>query len=167
MSRANNENSFFKKLIDQHHVLGEKVTCDSMSKQLGGKDIVKIIERETNSTFKKDILLQRLAKHAYEGNIAKVTSLLNIRPDLRRDVLFTLAGLGAQDEMQAILQEHPEDLLVSRELTDISGAYFPSISLFQHCLWTKDVRYMANMMLDCLPKTVEGEAIRLALVEQF
>ncbi len=82
-------------------------------------------------------------------------------------MLFTLAGLGAQDEMEAILKICPEYLLVHHSLRDISGAKFDSISLFQHTIWTMDVYYMANMMLDCLPKNALGEKIRLQLVEQY
>ena len=67
--------------------------------------------------------------------------------------------------MEAILKQHPEDLLVYRPLRDISGAEF-SITLFQHAIWTKDVRYMANMILDCLPKNEQGEKIRVEMVRQ-
>ncbi|MCL9683667.1 hypothetical protein [Legionella maioricensis] len=69
--------------------------------------------------------------------------------------------------MESILKDHPEDLLVSRRLRDISGAEFNSITLLQHAMWAKDVRYMANMMLDCLPKNEQGEQIRLELVRQY
>lgn len=119
------------------------------------------------SYYQTNRILAKLAQFAAEGKIAQVAKLLNIRPDLRIEVLFTLAGLGAQDEMKAILIEHPEDLLVSHRLRDISGAEFPSITLLQHAIWTKDVRYMVNMMLDCLPKNALGEQIRLKLVEQY
>lgn len=119
------------------------------------------------ATSRKNRLLNRLAQYAAEGNIAKVVSLLTIRPDLRTQVLFTLAGLGAQDQMEPILKQHPEDLLVYHPLRDISGARFINISLFQHAIWTKDVRYMANMMLDCLPKSEQGETIRLEMVRQY
>lgn len=122
--------------------------------------------------FRTDIIqtnriLARLAQYAYEGKIARVVSLLNIRPDLRPQVLFTLAGLGAQDEMEPILKKYPEDLMIYLPLRDISGAAFEHISLFKHAIWTKDVRYMANMMLDCLPQNEIGERIRLNLVDQY
>ena len=110
-----------------------------------------------SDTIQTNRILAKLAQYAFEGNIARVASLLKIRPDLRIQVLFTLAGLGAQDEMEAILKQHPEDLLISHRLRDISGAEFPSITLLQHAIWTKDVRYMANMFLDCLPKNEQGE----------
>lgn len=122
--------------------------------------------------FRTDVIqtnriLAKLAQYAYEGNITQVASLVKIRPDLRIQVLFTLAGLGAQDEMKELLKQHPEDLLVYSPLRDISGAEFLRITLFKHALWTKDVRYMTNMMLDCLPKNALGEQIRLKLVEQY
>ncbi len=167
MAEEKKKPRFFQKIIETHHVLGKEVTCQKLSAYIGGNPLLTRIEIETNRAFRKDILLQRLAQFAFEGKIAQVASLVNIRPDLRREVLFTLAGLGAQDEMEALLRQHPEDLLVVRPLRDISGAEFEPISLFQHCLWTKDVRYMANMMLDCLPKNEIGEAIRLELVRQY
>ncbi|MFT4059501.1 MAG: hypothetical protein QM652_08130 [Legionella sp.] len=119
-----------------------------------------------SDTIQSNRILAKLAQYAFEGNIARVASLVKIRPDLRIKVLFALAGLGAQDEMEKILKEHPEDLLVSHRLRDISGAEFPSITLLQHAMWTKDVRYMANMFLDCLPKNDQGEKIRVALKQQ-
>lgn len=117
--------------------------------------------------IQKNRILARLAQFAFEGKVAQVAKLAAIRPDLRQEVLFTLAGLAAQDEMEPLLKQHPEYLLVSRPLRDVSGAVFEPISVFQHCLWTKDVRYMANMMLDCLPHNELGEAIRLKLVSQY
>lgn len=124
------------------------------------------------SVFRSDLMqknriLVKLAQYAAEGNIKRIASLLNIRPDLRIQVLFTLAGLAAQDEMEAILKEHPEDLLVKAPLRDISGAVFESITVFQHAIWTKDVRYMTKMMLDCLPQNLQGEEIRLRLIGQY
>ncbi len=121
MAQEKNENSFFKKIIDTEHVLGIDVTCERLRNYLGGKPLLTRIEIETNRAFRKDILLQRLAQFAFEGKITRVASLLNIRTDLRREVLFTLAGLGAQDEMGVLLRQHPEDLLISRPLRDISG----------------------------------------------
>ena len=117
--------------------------------------------------LQKNRLLGRLAQYAAEGKVEQVARLVTIRPDLRTEVLFTLAGLGAQDQMELILKVYPADLLLSRPLRDISGAVFPSICLFQHAIWAKDVRYMANMMLDCLPKNIQGELIRLEMVRQY
>ena len=112
-------------------------------------------------------ILTRLAQFAAEGKVEQVAKLATIRPDLRIQVLFTLTGLGAQDKMEPILKQHLDDLLVYSPLRDISGAEFPRITLFQHALWTKDVRFMANMMLDCLPNNAKREEIRLKLVGQY
>ena len=165
MDQEKKEPGFFKKLIDSHKVLGESVTDKGLETYLGTA-VKSIIERNTYGLFRTDFILEKLARYAAEGKIAQVARLLNIRPDLRIEVLFTLAGLGAQDEMEVILKQHPEDLLVSHPLRDISGAEFVSITLLQHAIWTKDVRYMANMFLDCLPKNEQGEKIRAALEQQ-
>nr|HAT8714530.1 hypothetical protein [Legionella jordanis] len=117
--------------------------------------------------IRKNRILARLAQYAAEANTKQITALLKIRPDLRREVLFSLAGLAAQDEMEAILKEHPEDLLVKGRLRDISGRIFTSISVFQHAIWTKDICYMAKMMLDCLPQDSKGEEIRRQLLGQY
>ena len=120
-----------------------------------------------NTNEQKNLLLSSLARYAAAGNVSQVARLVTIRPELRTQVLFTLAGLGAQDQMEPLLKQRPEDLLVYRPLRDISGAQFEHISLFQHALWTKDVRYMANMMLNCLPQNEQGETIRLEMVRQY
>lgn len=120
-----------------------------------------------NKAEQKQRILERLARYAFEGNIEKVVGLLKIRPDLTQQVLFTLAGLGAQDEMEHILKKQPKLLLIYAPLRDISGASFTSITLFQHAIWAGDVRYMALMMLKCLPKNQLGEKIRFQLQQQL
>jgi hypothetical protein len=120
-----------------------------------------------DSYEQRNLLLSSLARYAAAGKVAQVERLATLRPELQTQVLFSLAGLGAQDEMEPILKQRPEDLLAYRPLRDISGAQFSHISLFQHAIWTKDVRYMANMMLDCLPQNEQGEAIRLEMVRQY
>lgn len=118
-------------------------------------------------TVKTDRILAKLAKYATQANIDLILGLHKMRPDLHLQVLFALAGIGAQDEMEAILKEHPEDLLAYCYLRDISGAEFECITLFQHALWTTDVRYMAPMMLDCLSHNDKGEQIRVELLRQY
>ena len=81
--------------------------------------------------------------------------------------LFALAGSAEQDKMEVILRKHPELLSVYAPLKDISGRVFNNITVFQHALWTGDVRYMANMMLDCLQNHEEGESIRVELLRQY
>ena len=81
--------------------------------------------------------------------------------------LFALAGSAEQDKMEEILKKWPEFLSVYAPLKDISGRVFKNVTLFQHALWTGDVRYMANMMLDCLQNQEEGESIRQELLHQY
>ncbi|MCL9683666.1 hypothetical protein [Legionella maioricensis] len=59
----------------------------------------KSLRRRYFPLFRTDVIqtnriLARLTQYAFEGNIAQIRSLLKIRPDLRIQVLFTLAGLG-------------------------------------------------------------------------
>jgi len=119
------------------------------------------------SDYQRKRILTRLAQFAAEGKIEQVARLEKIRPDLRQQVLFTLAGLGALNEMKPILTRHPELFLVDAPLTDISGAIFTSITIFRHAVWTGDTYYMCNMMIDCLPKNKKGEALRVALLGQY
>lgn len=124
----------------------------------------------THGLFKraqKNRLLDRLPELAQTGRFDLIFKLSKIRPDLCVDVLFTLAGVGEQDKMERILREQPAFLLVSSSLKDISGATFERITLFQHAVWAGDVRYMTNMMIDCIPHNETGEEIRKALLRQF
>jgi hypothetical protein len=153
-------------LGDPSKVLASHLDKTDESQEIKSMRALQFPNFRTN-VIKTNRILTRLAQFAAEGKVKQVAKLTTIRPDLRLQVLFTLAGLGAQDEMEVILKEHPEDLLAYRPLRDISGAVFEHISIFKHAIWTKDVRYMANMMLDCLPQNAKGEEIRLKLVEQY
>lgn len=119
------------------------------------------------SEVQKNRIIARLDRFAADGKFDQIVKLIKIRPDLRQQVLFALAGSAEQNKMQDILKEHPELLLVYAPLIDISGARFERITLFQHAIWAGDMRYMANMMLDCLPANAQGEMIRLELVNQL
>jgi len=120
-----------------------------------------------NSSLQHYRILGRLAQYVIEGKHERVYSLLKLRPDLLLQVLFILAGLGAQEPMEQILKQQPELLVTYAPLRDISGASFQSITLFLHAVWAGDVRYMAPMMLNCLPKNEQGEKIRIELLRQF
>lgn len=102
-----------------------------------------------------------------------VLHLLSRNPELRQMAmpkletwLFDLAGMACQEKMALILKTYPELLCVQGTLKDISGAIFYNVTIFQYALWSGDVRYIANMMLDSLPNNEEGERIRVSLVEQ-
>jgi len=73
---------------------------------------------------------------------------------------------GEQDKAEKILKSHPELLEMTGEATDYSGRTF-NTTAFRYALWALDTRYMCNMMLDCLPDSPQGEAIKQALLTQF
>lgn len=66
-----------------------------------------------------------------------------------------------------MLEEHPELLVQSGSVIDPSGRHFKNIKPFELVLWTMDVRYMANMVLDCIPKDKKGDEIRIELLKQY
>ncbi|KTD08143.1 hypothetical protein [Legionella jamestowniensis] len=75
---------------------------------------------------------------------------------------------GNQEKAQKILQRYPELMIEKKDkITDLSGRTFYNLSVWQYILWALDVRYMAPMMLHCLPHTEEGEAMRLQLAKQL
>lgn len=74
---------------------------------------------------------------------------------------------GNQEEAAKILKEHPELLVHSGSVIDPSGRHFKKIKPFELVLWTMDVRYMANMVLDCIPKDEKGKEIRIELLKQY
>jgi len=86
--------------------------------------------------------------------------------DLLSSLLWYVAA-GEQKTVQKILHLHPELLPERGAVTDYSGRTFKNISAFEYALWALDVRYMCNMMLDCLPPNEEGEKLRITLLAQF
>ena len=73
---------------------------------------------------------------------------------------------GEQEEAEKMLKFHPELLTIEETATDYSGRTFKTTA-FRYALWALDTRYMCNMMLDCLPYSEEGEAIKEALLTQY
>ncbi len=73
---------------------------------------------------------------------------------------------GEQEKAEKILKRRPELLDMTGEATDYSGRTF-NTTAFRYALWALDTRYMCNMMLDCLPYSPQGEAIKQALLTQF
>ncbi|KTC78413.1 hypothetical protein [Legionella brunensis] len=74
---------------------------------------------------------------------------------------------GNQVKAEWIIKKHPELLLLKGKVTDYSGREFENISAFQLALWALDVKYMAPMMLKCLPKNETGKKIKNELLRQF
>ena len=73
---------------------------------------------------------------------------------------------GEQEEAEKMLKFHPELLTIEETATDYSGRTFKTTA-FRYALWALDTRYMCNMMLDCLPYSEEGEAIKQKLLTQY
>ncbi len=134
-----------------------------------------------HSVFQQDRIKTKLLHYMAAGKLDMLVKLLVIRPDLRSDIqplvqsaLFKLAGFGEQDKMEIILKIYPEFFYTYAPLKDISNVYpiinkenCKGITLFQHAVWAGDVRYMCNMMLDCLPKNEDGEKIKAELLRQY
>ncbi len=73
---------------------------------------------------------------------------------------------GEHEKAEIILKHRPELLIMTGTATDYSGRMFATTA-FRYALWALDTRYMCNMMLDCLPKSEQGEAITQGLLAQF
>jgi len=75
-------------------------------------------------------------------------------------------SVGAnQEQMQRVLTLHPALAAKKHLFSDWSGRTF-NCSVFEYAFWSKDLKYMCPMMLDCLPLNEGGEAIRIQLKEQ-
>jgi hypothetical protein len=72
---------------------------------------------------------------------------------------------GEQDQLEAIFKKFPNSLIEEITIQDKSGRRFFNISPWQYILWSLDTRYMAPILLKCLPSNDEGE-IRLNLENQ-
>lgn len=81
--------------------------------------------------------------------------------------LLLCVANGDQDSAEKLLKINPEILVERGSVTDFSGRKFKKISPFEYMLWASDVRYMGNMMLDCLPLNAQGEMIKECLFRQF
>ncbi len=120
-------------------------------------------------------LIFKLVESHATGNRTHSNRLFELRPN------FTLinkveahyfepklveCSVGAnQEQMQRLLRLHPALAAKKHLFTDWSGRTF-NCSVFEYAFWSKDLKYMCPMMLDCLPLNEEGEAIRIALKEQ-
>jgi hypothetical protein len=127
-----------------------------------------------NLTQKNRLIFKLVESHT-TGNRTHSNRLFELRPN------FTLinkveahyfepklveCSVGAnQEQMQRLLTLHPALAAKKHLFTDWSGRTF-NCSVFQYAFWSKDLKYMCPMMLDCLPLNKEGEAIRIQLKEQ-
>jgi hypothetical protein len=129
-----------KKLTDLH----QDVTANVMSDYLSEKDksALNLTSKTTQGLFQP----HRLQKMANK--------------------LLLQVMHGEQEKAAKILKIHPELLMMTGFATDYSGRTFETTA-FRYALWALDTRYMCNMMLDCLPYSEQGEAIKQGLLMQF
>ena len=128
----------------------------------------------------KTRIIAKLSDYLAAGHIDTAVKLLSLRPDLSKVIknflgqaLFRLVGFGEQDKVEIILKLYPEFFLTYAPIKDISGVLpvidsenCKGITVFQHAIWAGDVRFMCNMMLDCLPKNAFGDELRIELLRQ-
>ncbi|ASQ46172.1 hypothetical protein [Legionella clemsonensis] len=92
----------------------------------------------------------------------------NYRLEWLKKRLAEATVIGNQNTVQKILQHYPEWLIEKRKtLEDKSGRVFFNLSIWEYTLWALDVRYMAPMMLDCIPDGERGNAIHQELAKQL
>ncbi len=82
-------------------------------------------------------------------------------------LLLGYVASGNQYMAEKILSIYPELLLERGSVIDPSGRKFSNITAFELVLWTLDVRYMGQMMINCLPQDAEGEELRKQLLTQY
>ncbi|MCL9684544.1 hypothetical protein [Legionella maioricensis] len=82
-------------------------------------------------------------------------------------LLLGYVAEGNQDMAEKILSAYPELLLERGTVIDPSGRKFTNITAFELILWTLDVRYMGQMMINCIPQNEEGEMLRKELLTQY
>ncbi len=80
--------------------------------------------------------------------------------------IMELIATGEQARAEKFLSNHPQFAVKKVKYTDWCGRTF-ECSPFEYAIWALDIKYMGNMIVKCLPKTAEGEKIRLELLAQL
>ena len=119
-------------------------------------DLIKSISDEFLNIKHKAILAQTYTglNNFFVKNLAEA----------KANRILELVAQGNQDGVEKLIRETPELLTMRTKIIDWTGRTFQSISPWEYALWALDTRYMANMMLDCIPK---GESIRDKLLSQY
>lgn len=73
---------------------------------------------------------------------------------------------GNHEAVVEMLKKNPSLMHIRGQVTDLSGRKFTNISGFEYAMWALD-KHMWTQMLDCLPKTEEGEKIKEVLRAQY
>ena len=124
-----------------------------LNRDIAGPEIGKYLKEEERST------LERLSKTT-QGLFQR-----DRHQEMANKLLLQVIR-GEQDKAEKILKIRPDLLLMTGTATDYSGRTFATTA-FRAALWALDTRYMCNMMLDCIPVSQEGEAIKQGLMNQF
>ena len=124
-----------------------------LNRDIAGPEIGKYLKKTERKTLER---------------VSKTTRGL-FQPDRHQEMankLLLQVIRGEQDKAEKILKIRPDLLLMTGTATDYSGRTFATTA-FRAALWALDTRYMCNMMLDCLPDSQEGEAIKQGIMNQF
>ncbi len=73
---------------------------------------------------------------------------------------------GNHEAVAKMLENNPSLMVIRGQVKDLSGREFSNISGFEYCLWALD-KHMWTKMLDCVPKTEDGERIKTELRKQY
>lgn len=80
--------------------------------------------------------------------------------------LLLMVAHGTQDLVKIIITRYPQLLLKEASLTNNLGDNFYTTP-FKFALWSRDVLYMARMMLESLPNNLEGNKIKETLISHY
>ncbi|MCL9683145.1 hypothetical protein [Legionella maioricensis] len=173
-------------ILNENSVLDEKLFKDSPKTEDTTSHIISFLSEKAieQNKLQKALSLFAFNKNCYHANqpqrikdafvryVSKnnqkaVQEMLNTHPEFKIHQLLGYIASGNQDEAEQMLKEHPELLLQSGSVIDPSGRHFKNIRPFELLLWTMDVRYMANMVLHCIPQDKKGDEIRIELLKQY
>ncbi len=157
-----------------------KLSADVVIDQIGSflalssKEIIDLalMNKEYYTLFKQNIQPKRIAlstllKSFISCDQEKSGELLKAYPEFKINQLLWYVVSGEQVKAEEMLKQNPKYLLKRGSVIDMSGRHFNNITPFELVLWNMDVRYMAGMMLKCIPENEDGIEIRKKLLLQF
>lgn len=101
------------------------------------------------------------------GDQQKSDAILTAYPEFQINQLLWYVVSGEQVKAYEMLEKNPKLLLERGSIIDMSGRHFNNITPFELVLWNMDVRYMAGMMLNCIPENKDGNEISEKLLRQY
>jgi len=129
-------------------------------------------DKKTKLTFNKlpdDVVTvtDHISSFFNSGDQKTSDKILKAYPEFQINQLLWYVVSGNQIKACEILKQNPKLLLERGSIIDMSGRHFNSITPFELVLWNMDVRYMAGMMLNCIPKHEDGNEINKKLLLQY